>query len=146
MKDVQDTTLICAPVPPDHVNDMWCRVLPHLQRAEKTSNGRMNIEDLRESACRGVHLIWLIFDTDTNEVIAAFTTRVVHYPQLRALLIEWVGGNHMAKWFGIAHDHIKEHAKINNCTRLEATGRNAWIRWVGRVGWEPEFVQYTLEV
>lgn len=146
MKDMTATRLICAPVPPDHVDDMWRRIVPHVQRAEKTSNGRMTADDLRVSAKQGVHLLWVIFDTEASEIIAAFSTRVVQYPQMRALLIEWMGGNRMSQWISLAHDHIKEHAKINNCTRLEATGRNAWIRWAGRVGWEPEFVQYTMEV
>lgn len=146
MKDEIRSSLICAPVPPEHLDEMWGHALPHVTRAEKTSNGRMSVDDLKQSAARGGHLLWVIFDTDENKVIAAFTTRVQQHPQIRAMVIEWMGGGRMSQWIGPALDHIKHHAKLNNCTRLEATGRNAWIRWAERVGWEPEFVQYKMEV
>ena len=106
----------------------------------------MTVDDLYESILHGKHLLWVVFDTVANDIIAAFTTRVESYPQLRAMVIEWMGGTRMGEWLGLAHDHIKAHAKLNGCTRLEATGRNAWIRWAQRVGWEPEHVQYKMEV
>lgn len=139
-------TLICAPVPLEMLDNFWDRVLPHVSRAEPTAGGRMGVDDLYKSVNQGRHLLWVVFDKDKTEVIAAFTTRVEQYPKLRSMIIEWMGGVRMKEWLGLAHDHIKAHAKANNCTRLEATGRNAWIRWAQRVGWEPEHVQYVMEV
>lgn len=146
MKDTVSSPLICAPVPPDHLSEVWHLAVPHMKRAERTTNGRMNVDDLLESAMRGEHLVWIIFDTSDSTVIAAFTTRVQVYPKIKSMVIEWMGGRRMSQWIKPALDHIKHHAKLNNCTRLEATGRNAWIRWAERVGWEPEFVQYKMEV
>lgn len=138
--------LVCAPVPAEMVDRFWADAARHMQRAEKTANGRMTVDDLYRSVKAGRHMMWIVFDTDENRTIAAFTTRVEHYPQMRAMVIEWMGGARMSEWLGLAHDHIKAHAKLNECSRLEAVGRNAWIRWAQRVGWEPEYVQYTMEV
>lgn len=138
--------LICAPVPREMIGRFWHDARAHMVRAEKTANGRMKVDDLMESLQEGRHLLWVVFDHSINKTIAAFTTRVEHYPQMRAMVIEWMGGSRMSEWLGMAHDHIKAHAKLNGCTRLEATGRNAWIRWAQRVGWEPEHVQYKMEV
>jgi hypothetical protein len=146
MSDEAKSVLVCAPVPPEHVPLMWPKALPHVTRAERTAGGRMSIPSLYQSVSSGGHLLWIVFDTNLNAVIAAFTTRVARYPDMNAMVIEWMGGTRMAEWLGMAHDHIKAHAKLNDCTRLEATGRNAWIRWAQRVGWEPEYVQYKMEV
>jgi len=146
MKDEVLPSLICAPVPVEHLARVWGDASRHIARAEKTAGGRMTVADLKESALAGKHLLWVVFDQKDREIIAAFTTRVEHYPQLNAMVIEWMGGSRMSEWLGMAHDHIKAHAKLNGCTRLEAVGRNAWIRWAQRVGWEPEHVQYTMEV
>lgn len=140
------SALICAPVPLEHLAQVWTSAEPHLRRAESTSNGRIGMDDLRASLLSGGHLLWIVYDPQAQMVIAAFTTRIICYPKVRAMVIEWMGGARMREWIGLAHDKIKAHAAENTCTQLEAEGRNAWVRWASRVGWEPECVKYKMEI
>lgn len=142
----EQSALICAPVPLEHLAQVWDDAAPHLQRAEKTAYGRMSLADLNQSLLAGSHLLWVVYDPALRSIIAAFTTRIICYPQLRAMVVEWMGGARMREWIALAHEKIKLHAAENTCTQLEAEGRNAWVRWATRVGWEPEYVKYKMEI
>ena len=41
---------------------------------------------------------------------------------------------------------VLEFAKDNNCTHLEGYGRKAWGRWLGKYGWNPEYIAYRMEL
>ena len=125
---------------------VWGHVKPLAGKAFNTSRGRMGVDDLYMSAKAGAHVLWIVHDPELGVPIATFTTRIVQYPTLRAMALEWIGGTRMREWFADAHAHVVTHAVANGCSRVEAAGRRAWSRWIMPHGWEAEHVQYILEV
>ena len=83
---------------------------------------------------------------EEEEVIAAITTRIIEYPGKRAMAMDWIGGSKMGKWLPVAQETLERFARDNNCTHLEGYGRKAWGRWLGKYGWNPEYIAYRMEI
>jgi len=134
----------CLPVPREHLAVIWPVVEPMLAGAVDTAAGKMSTNDVISAAYQGTYLIWVILlDQD---IVASVTTRIIDYPQRRAMALDWVGGTKMRQWFSPAMRVIKEHAIRNGCSHMEGYGREAWMRWIGKEGWRPEYVAFRMEL
>jgi hypothetical protein len=143
MKDVT-TSAVCIPIPIDHVEMVWDRVAPMLEPALKTATGKCNIQDLQVSVLSGLYLLWVVVIED--EIVAAITTRIIDYPQCRALAMDWIGGGKMRQWLPVAMAAMVSHAKHNGCTHMEGYGRAAWTRWLEKYGWKQDYIAFRMEV
>lgn len=115
-----------------------------LAKAVATAAGRMDTDDVLEYIKQGTYLLWLA--AVEGEVVAALTTRVIEYPKTRALVIDWIGGSKMKLWLPTAMQAMKDHAAVNNCQHLEGYGREAWMRWLAKDGWKPDYIAYKMEM
>lgn len=134
----------CIPVPKDYLAAVWPVVKPMLEKAVATAPGKLGIDDVIANAFQGSYVIWLALVD--GEVKGALTTRVIEYPRCRAMAIDWVGGSKMKLWFGPAMRAMKEHARLNGCSRMEGYGREAWLKWLKPEGWRPEYVAFKVEL
>lgn len=136
--------LAIIPVPQHLVDVIWDEAKGYLEAAIKTARGKCTIDDVREGIDSGMYLLWVVMDG--KEVIACITTRIIDYPQCKAMALDWIGGKRMKEWIGMSNEVMVDHAKNNGCTHMEGYGRPAWIRWNGRYGWKEDYTAFRLEV
>lgn len=133
-----------TPIQPDLVGAVWPAVVEMLQPAVDTAKGKCEMTDLLSEILKGSLVLWMVWKG--NKPVAFFTTRIIEYPQRRAMALDWVGGREMRTWMKKALDLVEEHARRNGCEHLEGYGRSAWGRLLKRHGWEPEYVAYRMEL
>ena len=136
--------MMISAVPKEAVNVVWADVNRVMQDSVITSNGKFHIDDLYHGIQTGLYSLWVIMEEE--KVIAAITTRIIEYPGKRALAMDWIGGSKMCKWLPVEQETMESFAKDNKCTHLEGYGRKAWGRWLGKYGWNPEYIAYRMEL
>ena len=136
--------MMMSAVPKEAVSAVWADVARVMNKSVDTSNGKYHIDDLFHGIQSDLYVLWVIMEEE--KVIAAITTRIIEYPGKRAMAMDWIGGSKMGKWLPIAQETIEKFAKDNNCTHLEGYGRKAWGRWLGKYGWNPEYIAYRMEI
>ncbi len=141
---MMDEGIIFAYVPDEFVPSVWPKVEGFIDGAVKTANGKCRSSDILDGINSGVYLLWVVVEGD--DILAAVTTRIIEYPQRRALALDWVGGTRMKDWIALVISTAEEHARNNGCQHLEGYGRPAWMRFLQRYGWKQEYVAYRLEV
>ena len=145
MKDVQ-TGLIFSPIPKDCAYTIWPQVAKVLKRSVATAEGKYEVDDLLDCILKDELVLWVVLDTNNDEIIAAITTRLIEYPQGNAMALDWVGGTRMKEWLPIAHPIMVSYAEDHNCKYLEGYGRKAWGRLLGKYGWNPDYIAYKMEL
>ena len=139
--------MICTAVPRDAVDIVWADASRLLNMAIQTSKGKYHIDDIYNDLTKGYYDLWLIIDDKSDDkVIAAITTRLIQYPNRKAMAMDWVGGKRMKEWLPIAMKTLISFAKDCNCKHLEGFGRKAWIKVLNRYNWKPEYIAYRMEI
>ncbi len=143
---MRDTaSLIYTPVPVEYARLVWSDVCRVLTKSVETSRGKFSMDDILAGIEDGMYVLWIVLDGD--DIIAANTTRLIPYPGNQiGLAIDWLGGSRMSEWLPIMQRVMTEYARSNDCTHLEAYGRKAWGRWLGKYGWNPEYIAYRMEL
>ena len=136
--------MMISAVPKEALGSVWADVARVMDKSVETSNGKYHIDDLYHGIQNNLYVLWVIMEEE--KVIAAITTRIIEYPGKRAMAMDWIGGSKMGKWLPIAQETLERFAKDNNCTHLEGYGRKAWGRWLGKYGWNPEYIAYRMEI
>ena len=136
--------MMMSAVPKEAVSAVWADVARVMNKSVDTSNGKYHIDDLFHGIQNNLYVLWVIMEEE--EVIAAITTRIIEYPGKRAMAMDWIGGSKMGKWLPVAQETLERFARDNNCTHLEGYGRKAWGRWLGKYGWNPEYIAYRKEL
>ena len=140
--------MMITAVPREALGIVWGDVAKVLIKSVETSKGKFHIDDVYKDVESGMYGLWLIIDDEKEgmNVIAAITTRIIQYPSRKALAMDWLGGSRMGEWLPMAQKTLKEYAKECGCSHLEGYGRKAWKRWLGKYGWEPEYIAYRMEL
>lgn len=136
--------MVVTPIPVEYLPVVWGDLARVLDPAVQTAEGRIGMDDLYFELVEGTTVAWGILDGD--QLVAAFTTRVVEYPKCRGLVIDWVGGKHLFRWIDDAVRVMKEQAHANGCRSIEGFGRLAWGRALKRHGFKPAYVAYRMEL
>ncbi len=131
-------------VPREAVDVVWEDLAPLLGKAVATVKGKFRTDYIQPAAMVGELCLWAV--KDGNKTIGAFTTRVIQYPERRALAIDWVGGERIREWLDDAMTIMEHYAKDYSCQHLEGYGRRAWGRMLERFGWEPEYIAFRKEL
>jgi|TARA_R100001440_G_scaffold946_1_gene3112 hypothetical protein len=136
--------MIITSVPKEGLDIVWEDVIRVLTKSIETSKGKFRIEDIYRDVESGYLGLWLIMDG--RKTIAAITTRIIEYPNRKAMAMDWIGGSRMREWLPIAMKTLSKFSKENGCSHLEGYGRKAWSRWLQPYGWEPEYIAYRMEL
>lgn len=139
--------MICTAVPREAIDIVWKDVEKMLAKSVDTSKGKYYIQDIYNDLTKGFYNLWLVIDNNGKEkVIAAITTRLIEYPNRKAMALDWVGGKRMNEWLPIVLDKMYSFAKDCGCSHLEGYGRKAWQRLLKKHKWEPEYIAYRMEI
>lgn len=136
--------MIISAVPTDLLDTAWPRLVGLLSMAFDMYPGRFDADDIL-NLCRSEEMaVWAVIDE--TEIIGAFTTRIAEYPRTRALVIDWVGGNHMQNWLDDVLSLLNDYAADCECGLIEGHGRSGWGRILKRHGFREECVSIRKDV
>lgn len=138
-----DYEVLLAPI--EIVEDLWPQVVDHIDSALKHSNGEYLSNDILDLIIsRQIHL-WCV--VDGKEIVAAYTTQLRIYPQLKTLLVLTIGGSGLFKWGRLVEDSLYQFAKLQNCSILEVYGRKGWGRLLARqADFKQQYIVLTKEI
>jgi len=138
--------MIVSAVPPQYLNEVWWPVRQHLEGAAKTADKKFHVDDIYRGIASGSYGLWIVIDPTDDSIVAAITTRLIQYPNRKAMALDWVGGTRMKEWIDLVLDEIKTYAKDQGCMHLEGYGRKAWGRWLAKRGWGQAYIAYEAEI
>tara|TARA_R110000787_G_scaffold55180_2_gene127573 strand:- start:1404 stop:1802 length:399 start_codon:yes stop_codon:yes gene_type:complete len=132
-------------VPSKAVRHVWKDVEKILKKSVATAKDKSNTIDVLAGILNGVYVLWVVMDEE-DSIIAAFTTRLLVYPQRKALALDFVGGTRMKEWNDQLIDTMRKYANELECSHLEGYGRKAWGRSLQKYGFYPEYIAYRMEL
>ena len=132
-------------VPTEAVGHVWKDVDRVLKKAVATVDNKAEMIDILDGIYDGTYVLWVVID-EKDDVIAAFTTRLIVYPQRKALALDWVGGTRMKEWEDQLIDTMRRYANELDCSHLEGYGRKGWGRALKKYGFYPEYIAYRMEL
>jgi hypothetical protein len=119
--------MIIGIVSPTLAQSRWDLFAPMLDKSVPYSGGRYELKDMFDQIQSGEQHLWLV--SDGEKPLAAFTTRIIHYPQFKALSCQFCGGeNRMDEWIDDADTILARFAQDGGCAAIEMTGRAGWSR------------------
>ena len=146
MKDIPQR-LMLTPVPKQFVDAIWEQVANVLRKSVATAAGKVEVNDVYDGIMSDEYVLWIVVDYGIgDEIIAAITTKLIEYPQCKAMSMDWIGGTRMKEWLPMAQETISRYAKEHGCSHLEGFGRKAWGRWLEKYGWKPDYIAYKMEL
>lgn len=132
-------------MPTEAVGHVWKDVERVLEKSVATVKDKSNMIDILRGVFDGTYVLWVVMNEEDN-IIAAFTTRLIVYPQRKALALDWVGGTQMKEWEDQLIDTMKRYADEFECSHLEGYGRKGWGRSLKKYGFYQEYIAYRMEL
>ena len=132
-------------VPSKAVRHVWKDVEKVLKKSVATAQGKSETIDVLAGILTDIYVLWVVMDEE-DSIIAAFTTRLLVYPQRKALALDFVGGTRMKEWNDQLIDTMRKYANELGCSHLEGYGRKAWGRSLKKYGFYPEYIAYRMEL
>jgi len=132
-------------VPSEAVRHVWKDVEKVLKKSVATAKDKSETIDVLVGILNGTYVLWVVMDEDDG-IVAAFTTRLIVYPQRKALVLDFVGGTRMKEWNDQLIDTMRKYANELGCSHLEGYGRKAWGRSLKKYGFYPEYIAYRMEL
>ena len=132
-------------MPSEAVRHVWMDVEKVLKKSVATAQGKSETIDVLAGILTGIYVLWVVMDDD-DSIVAAFTTRLLVYPQRKALALDFVGGTRMKEWNDQLIDTMRKYANELGCSHLEGYGRKAWGRSLKKYGFYPEYIAYRMEL
>ena len=132
-------------MPSEAVRHVWKDVEKVLKKSVATAQGKSETIDVLAGILTDIYVLWVVMDED-DSIVAAFTTRLIVYPQRKALVLDFVGGTRMNEWNDQLIDTMRKYANELGCSHLEGYGRKAWGRSLKKYGFYPEYIAYRMEL
>ncbi len=132
-------------MPSEAVRHVWKDVEKVLKKSVATAQGKSETIDVLAGILTDIYVLWVVMDDD-DSIVAAFTTRLLVYPQRKALALDFVGGTRMNEWNDQLIDTMRKYANELGCSHLEGYGRKAWGRSLKKYGFYPEYIAYRMEL
>ena len=132
-------------VPSEAVKHVWKDVEEVLKKSVNTVKNKAEMIDVLKGVFDDTYVLWVVMD-EGDSIIAAFTTRLLVYPQRKALALDWVGGTRMKEWEDQLISTMRKYANELGCSHLEGYGRKAWGRALKKYGFYPEYIAYRMEL
>jgi hypothetical protein len=100
-------------------------VWPQVEHFIRLTDGyRSTADDLYPLLLNGDRQLWLC--VSRGQIVGACISRVVEYPQSRAVLVTTLGGCG-GDWVQMLED-VEQFARASGCARVEVQGRYGWVR------------------
>jgi effector-binding domain-containing protein len=131
-------------VPREHIPVVWDSIKGFAERCAKYTFGRFTAEDMLEGLLTKDQQLWIAFD---DEGIHAFwVTEVITYPQIKTLVMHFVGGRDIEEWQTVGLSQLQKFARDTGCSKIESYGRPGWEKIWKEQGYEKRLVFYELPV
>jgi len=138
--------MIVTAVPKEYLSHIWGSVKGYLAGAVKTADKKYHVDDIYREVDSGYYGLWIVIDPEDDSIVAAFTTRIIQYPNRRAMALDWLGGTRMAEWIDLVMEEATKYGQDMGCKHLEGYGRKAWGRWLEKRGWQQSYIAYEAEI
>jgi hypothetical protein len=119
-------TLTVSYVPPHVMDPVWPKAGALLLKSLKYARGRYEIEDVYRDLVQHQQQLWIVFDDETKNLVAAITTRIAEYPHRRMVCGYFLGGTRLDEWADLFLDVLEKFEKDMGCDGLEFVGRKGW--------------------
>ena len=133
-----DNNLEISLVLPAQVSIVWDKCEKLFNRSCKRSGGRINPMDILYRCIENRSSLWLIFESETMDIIGCAITQLHDYPSgLRMLNIEHIAGKRYEDWVEQGFETLYKWAEDNKCDGIEAIGRAGFWNWIKKEeGWK----------
>tara|TARA_R110002012_G_scaffold3223_2_gene15033 strand:- start:2645 stop:3058 length:414 start_codon:yes stop_codon:yes gene_type:complete len=131
-------------VPKEHIPVVWDNIKEYAAGCAKYTFGRFTAEDMLEGLLTKDQQLWIAFD-DVS-IHAFWVTEVITYPQIKTLVMHFVGGKNIKAWGNIGLKQLQEFARDTGCSKIESYGRPGWEKIWKKQGYEKKLVFYELPV
>ena len=132
-------------VPKAHVEVVWSQIEKYVDGAAKYTYGRFNTHDIKQGIIdKPEQQLWIAFD-DT-QIYGFWVTEPFTYPQMKVLILHFIGGEKFKKWQTMALELTQKYARDHNCKIMESYGRPGWEKIWKDNGYKELFTFYELPV
>ena len=114
----------------------WPMVEGFIAKAMKFSGGDYNLDQIRIYLSQGTWLLLVAVD-DENKVHGAMTVSFMNYPNDRVAYVTSMGGKGICT--ADALDQMKSIVSAMGATKVQAGGRPAIVRMLGRLGFNQRY-------
>lgn len=126
-------------IPPEKIVNHVPEVMGYLKEVEYLLHPRGNASDLVSDCIAGHAVLWGVFDSDDNRMIAALVTKVVPFWRCKTLELIALAGEHgsMREWIAKMNLVTTAYAVANGCAlRVIPAGRPEWERYLRKFGFK----------
>lgn len=113
----------------EHVKDIWHIIENDITQALIRSGGYANSNHFKEWCSEGTMQVWLIWDTDEQDLDKKYygvcITEIIERPLQKCCNIRIMTGKHREKWQHLIK-HVEVWASLNNCDKMELIARPGW--------------------
>ena len=114
-------------VPRELVEEIWPVAAPFLEKGVKQTR-KVTLESLQKSAAQGLVQLWLAYDPESKEILAACATDLFVYESgYKTARVLILGGFDVNRWSECIAT-IEEWAVAEDCDAVEIAGRKGWAR------------------
>lgn len=127
------------------IDSIWHQIKGYVEGAAKYTYGRFTANDIRNKLKQNANQqLWIAHQ---DQVIYGFViTEPMEYPQLKALVMHFVGGIEMALWKKDMLQTIQKFSSAIGCDIIESYGRGGWAKIFKDDGFKSQFMFYELPV
>ena len=128
----------------DQVDSVWLMIKDYAQGAADYTYGRFTANDIRTGLKTKNQHLWIAHEDE--KALGFVVTQISDYPQMRALIMHFTGGEDLPKWKEQMLEELQNYAYNNGCDIIESMGRKGWGRVFKEDGFEERFMFYELPV
>lgn len=134
-------------VPTEYIELVWPNIQGYMVGAADFTFGRFMAEDIKNDLLtkQGQQQLWIAFE-NKEDYYGAVVTEVMQYPQMRALVMHFTGGEKLPRWKKPMLEILQKFARENECDVIESYGRPGWGKVFKKDGYEQRFIFYELPV
>lgn len=115
-------------VDPARIEEIWPHVSAFIEEAFWHERGDDSAEIVLADLQAERALLWIVWDDDDKQIIAAATTKLLHVRGGLVCLITSCCGNDLHRWQQCILE-IEIYAKAEGCSRVRIDGRLGWRRY-----------------
>jgi hypothetical protein len=131
-------------VPYGHLTGVVPLILPYLSKSEDWSDGRSSVDDIIGFLYNRQMYLFIVFETDTNEVLGYTIGQIKQYPQKKMLVMQYSAGKVgvMEEAEEKMHALVERFAKLNDCFGIRFVGRRGWMKTMLSHGYNADTIMY----
>jgi hypothetical protein len=130
---------------PEHIEELWPQINGYAERCAKYTYGRFTAEDMKIGVLTNpAQQLWIGYDE--RGIVGFWITEIIDYPQMRTLMLHFVGGKDFHSWRVVGFPILLRFCKDHGCEVMESYGRPGWKKFWEAEGYKARFVFYELPV